>query len=668
MDLKDLNIPPQKGAQFKKKGILSVEDLVGYLPRKYNDLSRETGILPETELSCFRMRTHDIIVSDHSRVPYVRILGTVEDTGERVSVTWFRQNFLYKKFYPFMGRIFYVAGKVTYSAEYGNYSICGPELFELLTSDVKRIWPVYSKIPGMSSAYLTEKIESAFSYPSATSETLTFDILSKYKIPSRREALYYLHHPLSQDQIALGQKRLVFEDLLYFALHNEWAQRASVPGSPFNIITLGIYEKFKAGLPYSLTADQQAAVDTMLAHVRVGKRVNALVQGDVGCGKTIVAFLMMAAMASNGYQSVLMAPTQVLARQHYEELSEMMAPYGLKTVYLGSELKVKERKAILAMIESGEANFIVGTHSVVGKDVRYHKLALTIADEEHRFGVAQRAALVKKAEDGVHSITMSATPIPRTLANVIYGSGVQLCDIKQMPAGRQPVITGIATSKAKLFGFILREKRLGHQTYVVCPLIDPSDTLAGVRSVEEVFNEYNSVLQPRGVRIDVLTGRTSKTDTEEKIRRFKDGELDVLISTTVIEVGVNVPTATLIVISNAERFGLASLHQLRGRVGRSDLQSFCVLDSADQTEKGQQRLQVMCNENDGFKIAEADLRLRGAGDFIGTRQSGDNRYMALMMAYPEVYEQAKMLAKEMLDSGTDCALFRRVRADREQRA
>lgn len=366
-------------------------------------------------------------------------------------------------------------------------------------------------------------------------------------------------------------------------------------------------------------------------------------------------------MADSGYQSVLMAPTQVLARQHYDSLCKLVEPLGLRAVFLGgSEMKKKERQAALEEIRANKAQLVVGTHAVIGKDVEYSKLALTITDEEHRFGVSQRAALIKKASEGVHSITMSATPIPRSLAQVVYGSSVQLYTIKTMPEGRKPIITGIATSKEKLYRFILEQAAKGLQTYVVCPMIDSNDDIEGVLSVEEVSAEYRSALGPQGIRIGTLTGRNTREETEQTIGDFKEGNIDVLVATTVIEVGVDVPTATTMVITNAERFGLSSLHQLRGRVGRSKYQSYCVLESLVQTPDGAQRLKAMVETNDGFKIAEEDLKIRGAGDFLGTKQSGDNKYMALMLAHPDKYAHAQQIAISLLDAGTPCKMLDKV--------
>lgn len=666
MELSRLRVDPKKEKQFNKKDIYSAEDLVNYLPRAYRDFRNETGVLDEGETSCFIMKTEKMwSPAMTAKTPYFRVMGTILSTGEQISVTFFHQNYLQRELAPFMGQNFWVAGKVKRNYQFNNYQVTSPELFEPLTKDVKKIYPVYSKVPGMSDEYLTERIRLALSFPDVTAEILPVETVQTAGLMSRKEALYYLHNPTSMESIEKAQERVLYDDLIYFAIHNEWAKKASSPVSPATIMTSRKMNELIESLPYQLTDDQKNTVDDMLKNAKKHTRIHALVQGDVGCGKTIIAILMMVVMAENGYQSVLMAPTQVLALQHYEELTRLAEPLGFKTVFLGATQKAKERKDALALIENGEADFVVGTHSVISKDVVYHKLGLTITDEEHKFGVTQRAALVAKAAEGVHSITMSATPIPRTLAQVVHGSTLQLYSIHTMPNGRKPVITGLATTKEKLYSFIIKEAKLGHQTYVVCPLIDQSDVLEDVKSVEEVRAEYEQALGPYGIKIAALSGRNSKKETDEILDAFKNGEINVLISTTVVEVGVNVPTATLMVISNAERFGLASLHQLRGRVGRSDLQAFCVLDNASDKAEAKARLQVMVDTTDGFKIAEADLKLRGAGDILGTKQSGDNKYMMLAMLHPNEYERAQAIAVDMLTKDVRCRMMDQIKAERE---
>lgn len=655
MKLEQLGVTPQKETQFKKKGILSVEDLVQYLPIRYNDFTKETGILPENQISCLIVQV-DRVSQNYGRTENVIAFCTVVNTGEKVAVWWFNQGYIYSKISNFKGLKAFVAGKVKYNPQYDSYSISSALVFEQASLG-KQIQPVYSKVPGMADEYLRDKIRRAFDISGLIKETAPSELISKYNLLNMRETLYHLHFPASMEQVKRAKDRLIFDDLLYFALQNERAAREFAADSPYDIKSYELIQDIKEKLPFSLTRDQADAVVNMLNDVKGGRRLNALVQGDVGCGKSIVAFLMMAGFVESGFQAAIMAPTQVLAHQHWEDLKTLVEPLGYTVAYLSTERKQSELKKEKERIADGTAQFIVGTSSVIGKNVEYKNLALTIVDEEHRFGVAQREGLSEKAAAGVHTITMSATPIPRSLAQVMYGNTVQLHTIHSMPEGRKPVLTGIQPDRARVYRFIAAQVlKHHHQAYVVCPMIDANDDMAGVKSVEEVSQEYRAALEPLGVKIATLTGRDKKVYTEGTIQAFKKGEIDVLISTSVIEVGVNVPNATAMIITNAERFGLSSLHQLRGRVGRSDLQSYCVLESTNVTEKGQQRLEAMCQTTDGFEIAEADLAIRGSGDILGTKQSGENRYMTLMLAFPDRYQVAQLEARDILDKGTACLL------------
>ena len=354
----------------------------------------------------------------------------------------------------------------------------------------------------------------------------------------------------------------------------------------------------------------------------------------------------MFVMADNGFQSVLLAPTQVLASQHYNELKEMAAPYDIDVVYIANGLKKKEREAILKSIEDGSALMIVGTHSVLNKEVKFHDLGLSITDEEHRFGVLQREEITTKAKAGMHTVTMSATPIPRSLSDVLL-STTEVFNIQSMPNGRKPIQTAICASQNTIFQFIKKEIEKGHQAYVVCPLIeDKQGVMEGILSVEQTYTEYANVFGKNAVA--VLNGKMKEDETEKVIRSFKNREIKILVSTTVVEVGVNVPNATVIVINNAERFGLASLHQLRGRVGRGNSQGYCILNSVHKNNK---RLLALCKYKNGFQIAEADYALRGCGNILGTEQSGSNYYVELSMRYPDLFSELQKYAKKYMDTG-----------------
>ena len=668
MELDVLGVTPKKKKQFESRGIYSVEDLLQYLPRAYRDYRSITGILPHDQVSVL----FGTVVSCERRAgngrQFVTATCRIEPQNLELTVRWFNMHWIYQEIKNLAerhGKVI-IAGKADFDSRYG-YSLNQPEVFEVYNERLLRIYPVYRSISGMSSSYLEEMMHKALSVGLADSEILPRDILNAAGEVGMPAALRFIHMPNSMEEVEQGRRRILFNDLLYFAIQNELNRNEVSAGSQYNIKTRSLLKKIMESLPFSLTQDQEKAVTEMLSYAEAGRRINALVQGDVGCGKTIICTLMAAAFADSGYQSVIMAPTQVLARQHYDSISSMLAPFGIKTAFLDSSLKKRERDAVLREIANGSAQIIIGTNSCVGKDVVYKDLALAVVDEEHRFGVKQRTAIVEKAAKGVHSITMSATPIPRSLAQVIYGDNIQLHTVRSMPNGRKAVKTRVFRNQTGNMKFVLKEVQAGHQAYVVCPMIENNEKVPGVKSVDQITKEYREFLEPQGVRIGSLTGKTSKEETSEIINSFKDGKIDVLIATTVIEVGVNVPNATVMIITNAERFGLSSLHQLRGRVGRGDLQSYCVLQSDDESPKGLARLQVLCDTTDGFQIAEADLAQRGAGDLLGTQQSGENKYVALMIANPDRYQYAIQVAKELILRGNDCCpMMDRITAERSQ--
>lgn len=666
MNLDMLEVSATKKKQFVSRGVNSVEDLLQFLPRTYKDFRMITGILPGDQVSVFRATVTDCRTIATSKIPFFTATCIEESTGYAVTVKWFHMMWLQREVRHLAESRtkVIVAGKVDFNPQYG-YGLSQPEIFEAGIKALK-IYPIYRAIPGMSTEYFYEKMKRAMSVGIAESEILPKDILTDSGRIDMPTALNYLHMPQSMEEVEQGRDRILLNDLLYFAVHNELNKKEISAGSQYNVKSRHLVNKLIKDLPYALTADQNSAIKDMLDHAESGRRIHALICGDVGTGKTVICTLAAAGFIGSGYQAVIMAPTQVLAKQHYDSISTMLQPYGIKTVFLDSTLKKKERTETLRMIADGSAQLIVGTNSCIGRDVIYKNLALTVVDEEHRFGVKQRAAIIEKASKGVHSITMSATPIPRSLAQVVYGDNVQMYTIRTRPEGRIPVKTRIFNNELGNMKFVLKEVQAGHQAYVVCPMIEQSDKSPDLKSVDEVSRLYHQILDPYGVRVAVLTGKTSKDEADGIINRFKNGEIDVLIATTVIEVGVNVPNATVMIITNAERFGLSSLHQLRGRVGRSSLQSYCVLQSEDESEKGLSRLQVMCETNDGFQIAEADLKQRGAGDLLGTQQSGENKYVSLIIANPEKYHEAVGYAKELINRGWDCCpLMERIREERQ---
>lgn len=639
MNLDRLDIPKNKIKQFMSKGICTLEDLVRYFPRKYYDFRRPVLIrnVQDGEVVAVVGTIQDIKQGDK----YVR--AKVSDGTGYLYVTWFQQHYVAKQLET--GKEYIFCGKINIDPEYRSKQML-PMFFSRDIDKLKSIIPVYPKIPGMSDDYLKQSIQSALALMK-NCEHLEQEIVRKFSLMKWSDAVRAIHQPKDFHVLKKAQERIVFDELFEYAMQMYEVEEENQTRSPFVMKQFQEVGELLKKLPFELTEGQRQTLRAISVQMKHGKRVNALLQGDVGCGKSIVAFLLMFVAAENGYQSAMMAPTQVLAKQHYEELSKLIDGTPYRAAYLSSEMKARERKNILNEIREGNVQFIIGTHAVLQEDVVIPKLALTIVDEEHRFGVVQRNQLKNKAKEGVHHITMSATPIPRSLALAIWGNAKEIYTIKTMPKGRKPVKTVLLNDERRVYNGIYQQIRQGHQCYVVCPLIEDSDaeSMQDVDSVETTYEKMTRYFaQYPEVKIEMISGKMKQEEIDAAIERFARNEVNVLVSTTIIEVGVNVPNATMIVIKNAERFGLAQLHQLRGRVGRSDFQSYCVLFSED---KDNPKLKAMVETTDGFVIAQKDLELRGAGDFIGTKQSGQNKYVMLMMSNLPLYIKIKEEVKQI---------------------
>lgn len=655
MDLNAIGVTDAKAKQFLKKGIRSVEDLIQYYPRKYTDFSRPVALSPnlcaDTVEGSFIVTAISISGSPYSsKVPYVKMAAKDAQTGIYVNVFWFGQRITYATFQNVTAGVnYFVCGKAVYSAEYKSYTVSSPSAFMPFSPDCLRIYPTYSKIQGMSDEYLCNAMEAALNIPGIIEEPYPDEINQKYSLPSLNAAIHELHNPLSEDRLMSAQRRMIFDSLFTFSLQLQNAQAKFSAGSQYNLRSMDLVNKCKAAFPYALTLDQEGVMNSIFEDMRNGRRVNCLLQADVGAGKTICAILAIMAMVGSGFQCALMAPSKVLAEQHYKDFVALAEPLGVKVgLCVGfSSMKKADQKKFLVGVESGAIQIVVGTKSVLSSRIKFKELALVVTDEEHKFGVAQRAALVEKASAGVHCITMSATPIPRSLAQVVYGDNIKLYTILTMPAGRVPVQTAVTTRIDATLRSVERQLVQGHQVFVVCPAITSTEKNERA-SVETASNTYSDYFAPKGYRIATLTGKDSVSAMRDTIQAFAAGEINVLISTTVIEVGVNIPNATMIVIHDAECFGLSSLHQLRGRVGRSSFPSYCILLS---TQKDCDRLQIMKQTNSGFEIAKADLALRGPGDWVGTEQSGAAQPIEFMLAYPDLYECARFEAANALRNG-----------------
>lgn len=635
---------------LKKRKMETVEDVCQLFPSKYYDFSfispLNTSRLDKNYAFVCKLVSYEL--KKQSSIYIVRC--TLHDiyTQNELCVSWFgtteMYNVLKKDYHP--GDTCFIGGKLKASNKKNLFFMSNPIIFKKYDKESDcHIYTAYEKIRGISESNFERIINECLEHATIP-DKVPRELLHKYNLMSKDEAIREMHKPSSVEGVKKAKYRLNMDDLLYFALQLEEKNRNLPAGSAYGIHSLAITTKIIENLPFQLTKDQKSAYEELVNRIRSGKRLNALIQGDVGCGKTILAFLLMFVMADNGFQSVLLAPTQVLASQHYNELKEMAAPYDIDVVYIANGLKKKEREAILKSIEDGSALMIVGTHSVLNKEVKFHDLGLSITDEEHRFGVLQREEITTKAKAGMHTVTMSATPIPRSLSDVLL-STTEVFNIQSMPNGRKPIQTAICASQNTIFQFIKKEIEKGHQAYVVCPLIeDKQGVMEGILSVEQTYTEYANIFGKNAVA--VLNGKMNEDETEKVIRFFKNGEIKILVSTTVVEVGVNVSNATVIVINNAERFGLASLHQLRGRVGRGNSQGYCILNSVHKNNK---RLLALCKYKNGFQIAESDYALRGSGNILGTEQSGSNYYVELSMKYPDLFSELQKYAKKYMDTG-----------------
>lgn len=635
---------------LKKRKMETVEDVCQLFPSKYYDFSfispLNTNRLDKNHAFVCKLVSYEL--KKQSSIYIVRC--TLHDiyTQNELCVSWFgtteMYNVLKKDYHP--GDTCFIGGKLKASNKKNLFFMSNPIIFKKYDEESDcHIYTAYEKIRGISESNFERIINECLEHATIP-DKVPEELLHKYNLMSKDEAICEMHKPSSVEGVKKAKYRLNIDDLLYFALQLEEKKRNLPAGSVYGIHSLAITTKIIKNLPFQLTKDQKSAYEELVNRIRSGKRLNALIQGDVGCGKTILAFLLMFVMADNGFQSVLLAPTQVLASQHYNELKEMAAQYNIDVVYIANGLKKKEREAILKSIEDGSALMIVGTHSVLSKEVKFHDLGLSITDEEHRFGVLQREEITTKAKAGMHTVTMSATPIPRSLSDVLL-STTEVFNIQSMPNGRKPIQTAICASQNTIFQFIKKEIEKGHQAYVVCPLIeDKQGVMEGILSVEQTYTEYANIFGKNAVA--VLNGKMNEDETEKVIRSFKNGEIKILVSTTVVEVGVNVSNATVIVINNAERFGLASLHQLRGRVGRGNSQGYCILNSVHKNNK---RLLALCKYKNGFQIAESDYALRGSGNILGTEQSGSNYYVELSMKYPDLFSELQKYAKKYMDTG-----------------
>ena len=612
-------IGEQREKKLQKLGISTIEDLLTHYPREYKDRSEILKItnLPMDESSTFLAQVKEEGQnSRHGRLVYTR-MKVYDETGS-VGVLWYNQPYMKNSLK--IGEWYLFSGKL--QKKYGRKEILSPEVERIGENFAGgRIIPVYPASEGISQKMLRNLMEDALSQMSGgMREELPLWLRKEYKLAERNFAIENIHFPKTEQGFYDARRRLVFEEL--FILQTALYQLKHTLEDSGEGIILKKKKALQEGegmLPFALTGAQKRVLKEIEKDMTSGKIMNRLVQGDVGSGKTAVAIITSYWAIQNGYQAAIMAPTEVLANQHFASFQKIFEPAGIKVVLLTGSLKAKEKREALEQVKNGEAQMIVGTHAVIQKGVEYHKLGLAITDEQHRFGVRQRSTLAEKGE-AVHTLVMTATPIPRTLALILYGD-LDISIIDELPPGRQKIDTSAVDSRyhQRIYAFIQKHVKEGRQAYVICPMIEESEKME-VQSVLNYMEELTKELS--ACRVACVHGKMKAKEKQEIMDDFAAGEIDVLVSTTVIEVGINVPNATIMLIENAERFGLAQLHQLRGRVGRGGEKSYCILVSDTKTKIAKERMKTMTESEDGFVISEKDLKLRGPGEFFGIRQHG----------------------------------------------
>lgn len=644
-------VGPKKAELFAKLGVTTLGELLHLYPRAYEDRTR---LLPIAQLeagtpACFRAsvisvpQTHRIPKPDRRALELTKV--TVADHTARLNLTFFNASRSAERLHR--GETYYFYGTV--AGDYLGYGMTNP-LFEPEESAAKEtrcIVPIYPLTAGLNQRTVQRAVAAALQRVTPE-EVLPRSVRQSYDLCDAQTALREIHCPSSAEALERARRRLIFEEFFLFsaALSMVRADRTEQKTAPLDT---EVMTPFYEALPFALTGAQRRSIEEILTDFRAGIPMSRLVQGDVGCGKTMVAAAAAFCVAKNGRQTALMAPTEILAKQHYDRLAPLFAQFGVRTELLTGSMTPVQKAACRQRIADGCAELVIGTHALLSETTVFSDLGLVIADEQHRFGVAQRAALVSKGTQP-HLLIMSATPIPRTLSLILYGD-LDVSIIDELPPGRTPVDTFLVDERyrKRLNDFIRKQAQEGHQTFIVCPAIEESET-ESFKAAEQWAQTLRDCVFPN-LRVALLHGKMKGAEKEEVMTRFAAGEYDILVSTTVIEVGVDVPNATLMVVENADCFGLSQLHQLRGRIGRGSARSYCVLVSDNRNAESRARLKALCATTDGFRIAEEDLKLRGPGDFFGSRQHGLPVFrMADLARDPALLRQAQQAAADLISA------------------
>ena len=622
MDLRFLKgVGPARIEILNKLGLFTLNDIINYFPREHEDRGCYKSIyeLQDGETAAIRV----VITSNVSETRVRRNMAIykviAKDETGNIILTWFNQPYIKKQLrvggeYSFYGKVKNTLGRIEMQSpvfDAGDKS-----------KNTGKIIPIYPLTAGITQNVFRGIVETAVkSVQGNLVDSLPEWIRVQYKLDDIEKAIHNIHFPENLDEFEKARYRLAFEELLVMQLGLlRFKEKGQEDRKGISFDKDEKMDELLATLPYTLTGAQQRVWQEIDKDMKSENSMNRLVQGDVGSGKTVVATMAMFKAVRNGYQAVLMAPTAILARQHYEGIQKMVSQFGIKVELLTGDVTKKNKERILEELQNGEIDMIVGTHALIEENVVFKNVGIVITDEQHRFGVRQRGILSGKGEK-VDTLVMTATPIPRTLAIILYGD-LDISIIDELPPGRQKIDTFAVrrNMEERVNNFIKKELTSGRQAYIVCPLVEESEVMDGVKSVVEQLDYYKEVL--KDFKVEMLHGKMRPKEKDEIMAKFKAKEIDVLISTTVIEVGVDVPNATIMIIENAERFGLAQLHQLRGRVGRGKFKSYCILKFDSKSDVVKQRMEIMQKSNDGFVISEKDLELRGPGDFFGTKQHG----------------------------------------------
>ncbi len=644
------SVGPKRLKLLNNIGIFSIKDLLYFYPRRYEDSSKilklSEGIIGEK--ATFRCRILSLLDNRNIRRGLSITSFLIEDDSAEAKLIFFNNRFI-KNTIDF-GETYLIYGK--FERFRGRIQLTSPEIEKVDNiRNLGRIRGIYNQTKGLTNNNIDYLIDQVID-KNLFEECIPNDLIKKYSLIDKNKAIKNIHRPENRKSYALSKQRLIYEELLFFELSILSMQNKnnSSHGIKFNIPNK-IYE-FINNLPYKLTSGQEKVLKDITGDMQNGKSVNRLIQGDVGSGKTIVSIILSLVAVLNGYQCAIMAPTEILAKQHFENFNSLLESYGVRIKLLVGSTSSKVKKEILTNTANGMIDILIGTHSLIEDDVKFFNLGFNVIDEQHRFGVIQRSKLRYK-NDKACNIIMSATPIPRTLSLILYAD-LDISIIDTMPGGRKNIKTlAINSSQVnEALTFIEKELNAGHQAYVICSLIEDNEDFENLESVEKVFKDLKKFF--KNYKLALLHGRLSTDEKNKVMEDFKNRKIDLIVSTTVIEVGINVANATVMMIYNAERFGLSTLHQLRGRVGRGDAQSYCILFNNSKSEISWRRMKIMTDSTDGFYIANKDLELRGFGDILGVRQSGiPNLRLANPLKDQKILSYASTDAKNILKEDID---------------